>query len=313
VKKINLTPFDWGLVAAFGLTAVIGIVGYLYTSSMLDTAKQELGNENSRLQQLTTGRRYRPSEVNIKALEENNKRLEAMLQPIVEQMVKESEKISKVTEKDPVLFKQDVTDTVKRLTDQAKAKNVEIPANFAFTFGRYQQTNPTKEATLNLGKQLVGIEALSQLVYGAGIRKLIALRRTFDEDVASGGSGAGSSAESLPLKIVRGESGFYTVYPLEVEFECAPLELKAFLEGVAKAPNIFVIRSIQSTNSTTVPKLADLNKDAGSGGEGAAQGSARPEGRPPKTIIGNELIRVKVRIDLVEWTKPEGAEMAQKK
>jgi hypothetical protein len=313
VKKIALTPFDWGLVVAFGLTAIAGIGGYLYTSSLLDTAKQELGNENSRLQQLTTSRRYLPSEANIKALEENNKRLEAMLQPIMEQMLKKSEKLSKVTEKDPVLFKQDVTDTVKRLTDQAKAKNVEIPANFGFTFGRYQQTNPTKEATLNLGKQLAGIEALSQVVYNAGVRKLIAIRRTFDEDAGSGGVGAGSTAESLPLKIVRGESGFYTVYPLEVEFECAPLELKTFLEGAAKAPNIFVIRSVQSTNSTAVPKRADLDKDAGPVAGEAAEGASRNEPRPPKTIIGNELIRVKVRIDLVEWTKPEGAEVAQKK
>ena len=306
MKKIALTRFDWILVAAFGLVAVAGIGGYLYTSSLLQTAKDELGAEKTQYDALTTNRRYLPSEANIKALEENNKYLDAMLKPIVEQMTKESEKISKVTEKDPVLFKQDVTDTVKRLTDQAKAKNVEIPANFAFTFGRYQQTNPTKEATLNLGKQLLGIEALSQLVYNSGVRKIIAIRRTFDEDAGSS-AGMGSAAETLPLKIVRGESGFYTVYPFEVEFECTPQDLRGFLEGIAKASNIFVIRSVQSTNSTAVPKLAELNKDA------APAEGASTEPRPPKTILGNESIRVKVRIDLVEWTKPEGAEVAHKK
>lgn len=305
---LKLSKFEIGMIAAFVVVTGAGIGGYVYTSGMVETAKGNLASANGDLQKLIK-QRYLPSDANIKTLEENVTTLQNALQPIETQVLKSPEnKLGDIQAKNPVTWKNsDLDQTVQKLTALAKSHRVGLPADYYFGFSRYQKTNPSEASTLILGKQLYGVDLLASRLFDASesgsISSLRAIRRTFDEDAAGGqgGGGGGEGSESLKGSSVLGASKLYRVYPFEVEFSGTTAGMRVFLNSLLKAPALFIVRSVQVTNSKIEsPKVGDLGKSSG--------GNDSKVGRD--FIFGGEQLAVVVRVDMIEWLGTQGAEAA---
>lgn len=296
----KLSKFEIGMIVAFVVVTGAGIGGYIYTSGLVETAKADLTTANGELQKLVK-QRYLPSDANIKLLEGNVASLTAALKPIQAQILKSPEnKLGQMQPQNPVTWKNsDLDQTVQRLTALAKGRRVALPTDYYFGFSRYQKSNPSEQATLTLGKQLYGVEQLATKLFesgdGGSVIALRSIRRTFDEDPATSQGGGADGGESLRGTSQLGSSKLYRVYPFEVEFVGTTNGLRAYLNSLFKTPALFVVRSLQVTNSKIEsPKVGDLGK-----------GSNEKAGRD--FVFGGEQLTVLVRVDMIEWLGTQGA------
>lgn len=316
--KIQLSKFDGMILGAFVLTGVIGAGLYFWSSSQLKDLQDQLSQASSHLNQLVSGR-YMPDARNIKMLNENNKILKENLEAIETKLKASDSHLSDVQEKNPVIFKQDLNDVVQRLTAEAKSNDVVIPANFYFGFSRYLQSNPTQSSTLVLGKQLFGVERVCHLLFSSGITRLNSVARTFDEDgtASASDSPGNTSPDRITGKVASIDGGLYTVYPLQFEFTCYTGGLRKFLSNLISSPNLFIVRSIQISNSKPVPpRLDDMIKALGVTTAAPDPMGNSSTGKGLQPALGMENLRVKARIDLIEWTgsyQPAATAPAKKK
>lgn len=312
--SFKLSKFEIGMIAAFVVVTGAGVGGYFYTNGMVETAKNDLSSAQSDLQKLVK-QRYLPSDANIKALDENIKELRSSLQPVEAKALKSSEsKLGQIEAKNPVTWKNsDLDQTIQRLVALARAKRVAIPTDGYFGFSRYQKSNPSEQATLNLGKQLYAVDLLSTQLFnsnvGGSIVALKAVRRTFDEDsVGQAAAGGADGAESIKGSITVPHSKLYRVYPFEVEFIGNTTGLRNFLNSLNQTPVLFIVRSVQVTNSKMeAPKVVDLGKGAAADSRGGTAKTGRD------FVFGSEQLQAKVRVDMIEWlgTPAEAAQPAQ--
>lgn len=303
------SKFDIGMVAAFVLVTGAGIGGYFYTASLVDTAQQEMNAAAGDLQKLVK-EKYLPSDNNIKVLSDNIKQQRDVLQPIEDKVLQSPENpLSKIETENPVTWKNNgLTPTIQKLTTLAHSKHMSLPPDYFFGFARYHAANPPEPSTLILSKQLYGIEQLVTALIGSadssGVTALREVRRTFDEDAGSSDFNSGNPSEAgdaIPGTVKTGSNGLYRAYPLEIEFTCNTTGLRAFLNNVNQLPVIFIVRSVQISNTRLdSPKVADLAKASDT------RGTASSVGR--EFVFGAEQLLVRVRVDMVEWLGTKGAQ-----
>jgi hypothetical protein len=299
--KPSLTKFDFGAIGVAVLLTAAGAGAYFWASGQLDDAKAQVDAGRQKLTALQ-GRRFLPSQANVKTLKANNEAAQTLVGTVAEQLKTSEAPLAAVGEMNPVEFKNKLDITVKKLRTAADLKKTVLPPNFHFSFGRYVQANPSQAATLILGKQLLAIEQISGMLFDSGITKLNAVRRSFDEDSGAllSPSGATGESEVLKARVSKGTEGLYVVYPFEVEFEGSPRALRDFLEHLAQSPFLYVTRSVQVSNLDPQPKRReDLKKNDVAPVDPAS--GAPVVSQPPRTVQGLELIRSKIRLDLVEW------------
>ncbi len=73
-----------------------------------------------------------------------------------------------------------------------------------------------------------------------------------------------------------------------------------------KSPYLFVIRSINVENSNlTSPMASDLDRLAGPPAPVTAPGDTpsadAPPPKGPQYLFGNSILKVKIRVDMIEW------------
>lgn len=300
--KGKLTQIQIVALAGILGIVVLGLGGYFYLASQLSATQEEIVQQNAERQKLLS-RPYTPSAANIKGLGENNEVLTAALKQLNERLRSPESKLASVSQVNAIVFKQYLAEERKKLVALAASKNVALPANFYFGFSRYVNQNPEDRDTAFLGKQWLAINELSQLLCLSGVGRIENIRRTFDEvgggdnkDAASLGTEAGS--EILRGKMQVLSRGLYSVYPFELEFMAKPAALRSFLGKVLSTPNIFVVRAVYVNSVMPSPRrLEDLAKEVG-----VSPGGASTAARPPVPAMGFEEVKVRLRIDMVDWS-----------
>jgi len=326
MKKLNLSKFDLGIIIAAVVIALLGGGGYFYLSGLLSSAQDDVHAAKSSFDTYSAsksagGATIVVSPANATTLQNNINLLKAQLDPLINtKLLAKDNKLSSVVKEDPVAWKAGLDATVQRLKTSAKAHNVDLPPSFYFGFSRYVSQSPNAEQTTVLGKQLLGLDELSNILINLQIKDIGALRRTYEEDPHSnfgnnGGSGA-ADPDQLGGYSSRGPGNSYISYPFEVEFETTSevQNLRDFIDNLAQSPYIFVIRSISVENSQPdSPMVSDLERIAGpppapmtDSSPGAVAATTSTKG--PQYLFGNGTLRVKARIDLIEWTAQLPAE-----
>ncbi len=300
---MKLTRIQWIAIAGMAAIGLLGGGGLFYLSQQLGQAQDALQSKVGDLQKLT-GARYFPSQANIDALEKNNQALSQALDVLNQKLLAPGNVLAQVAEKNPVVFKQELSEKIHSLTDLAAKDAVRIdPAASYFGFTTYQNNNPSDRATRILGKQLIGISEVASALFGAKVSSLDALRRTFDENGAAPtlSSGGGAGTEALHAKISTPENGLYTAYPLEVEFTGSEESLRNFLANLSNSTYVLVPRALYiSSKRTAPPRIDDLVNEI----------QAIAAGKKPPTFVvamGNEDLHVRARIDLIDWTGQKAA------
>ena len=327
MKKLKLSPFDLGIIIAAVVIALLGGGAWLYLSGQLAAAQTDVTNAKAAYDKLSVYKSPRESIIinaaNQKTLQNNIDLLREQLEPLIADKLQSKEnKLSSITTEDPVAWKHDLDDTVQRLNAAAKTRNVAIPKNFYYGFGRYRTQSPNESQTTVLSKQMTGIEALANILIASQVKSIKSIRRTYEENGRSGGGGGGDSEASSDTDHLAGSSfdapgNDYTSYPFQVEFETTSEELRTVTTGLIQSPYVFVARAYSIENSQpNSPQLNVLDQMAGpppgsvtdtSPGEVAATTSTKG---PQYLFGGNSTITVKLRVEMIEWKAALPAENA---
>jgi hypothetical protein len=319
MKKLNLSTFDLGMIIAFVVIGLLGGGAWWYLSGQLQAAQDDCKAAYDDFNKNSTSEGIVVSGPNKKILQDNIKLLKARIIPLIQdKLVPKENKLASIDREDPVAWKHDLDDEVRRLTDAAKAHGVKIPSGFYFAFSRYLNENPDEDQTIVLSKQLLAVQQITTALVNAPVKGITSIGRTYEEDNThsdSPGGGPGPNgapdAEHLPGYSFSVGNGAYTAYPFEVEFDASTATFRKFVDDLLASPYIFVIRSVSVQNlQPSSPHLDDLDKIAGA--TAAPSVTDSPPGQVaattsvagPQYLFGNASLHVKIRIDLIEWDEP---------
>ena len=315
MKKLSLSGFDIGAIIAAVVIALLGGGAWWYLSGALQDAQADDASAKSDYDKYSTKYDIVVSPSNGNILQANIDLLKAQLDPLIQsKLLPKENKLSTIDKKDPVAWKHDLDNEVQRLTGAAKNHSVTVPPNFYFGFSRYINQSPGDEQTAVLGKQLLGIQELSNILINAPVKDILAIRRTYEEDahITGGGfigSSGGTDSDHLAANALVAPAGAYTDYPFEVEFETSPENLRPIVDNLIQSPYLFVVRTLTIENSDPEsPKTSSLDAMAGTpaapsvvdSSPGAVASTQSTLG--PQKFFGYATLKVKARIDMIEWT-----------
>jgi hypothetical protein len=307
--------FDLGFIIAFAVVTLLGGGAWWYLSGELQTAQDDVGKAKADFDKYSSAGATKDSIVvspsNEKSLRTNIDLLKAQLDPLIHaKFLPKENKLRSIDKEDPVAWKHDLDDEVHRLNSAAKVHGVTLPPNFYFGFSRYLSQNPSDEQTAVLSKQLVGVEQLATILINAPVRGIQAMRRTYEEDPHTGpGNASGPAAEGDHLGgySLNAAGNAYTAYPFEVNFDTTSENLRSVINNLIQSPYVFVIRtlSIQNSNPNS-PLINDLDKLAGPPAPPVVDAppgevAATIPTKGPQFLFGNSTLKIKARIDMIEW------------
>jgi hypothetical protein len=307
MKKLKLTGVDIGAIVAFVVITLAGVGGWYYLSGNLATAQQQATDAYTVFQNNSTNAKYKVvvSHTNEKTLHNNIDVMNSELDPLITGVLQaDGDKLSGVSREDPVAWKHDLDDEVRRLTTAAHLKSVALPANFYFGFGRYRGQSPGDDQTQVLTKQLLGIHELATILIDSQVASIGAIRRTYEE-----GGGTADDPDYLTGRAYPAPNQVYQVYPFQVEFVGSPEDLRPFVNKLIQSPYILILRSIaiESTAGDS-PKTNGLDQMAGASPGGDNSGT--PKG--PQFLFGNATLKIVARVDMIEWLTPPSTALPPK-
>jgi hypothetical protein len=324
MKKIS--RFDLGMIIAFVVVAILGGAGWWYLSGQLATAQAAASTAGSDFDTYTKKEVYLPTESNIKTLQANIDTMTAQLDPIVKDKLQSPKSaLANMNTVTTVEWKHNLDDEVGKLNDAAKVHGIIVPKNFYFGFSRYLNTNPAEDATPVLERQELAIGEVANILIGAPVREIVAVRRTYEEDPDTEGRGnrpaaTTTSSDQLAGHSVEAPGGVYTSYPFEFEFTVKDMAaFRKVVNDLTASNYVFVIRSVMVQNQRldspkerdldTIANAANSAAGAGSGpasnatpvGSGAPATNAPPPALGLRYLFGDETVHIRARIDLVDW------------
>jgi len=308
----KLSGFDLGIIIAFVVLTLLGGGAWWYLSGGLQDAQTQVTNAKADFDKYSTKSNIVVSSANGDTLRANIDVLKTQLDPVIQaKLLPKENTLHSIDKEDPVAWKHDLDDDVHSLNTAAKAHGVALPQNFYFGFSRYLNQSPNDEQTAVLKKQLVGIEQLSSIMINASVKRILAIRRTYEEDPRT----AMTSATTLPTELdhlagysLNAAGNAYTDYPFEIDFETTSENLRNVINNLVQSPYLFVVRTISIQNSSlNSPQINDLDKLAGAPagsvvGTSPGEVAATTSTKGPQFLFGNSTLKIKARVDMIEWT-----------
>ncbi|MCG3148127.1 MAG: hypothetical protein PCFJNLEI_01569 [Verrucomicrobiae bacterium] len=262
------------------------------------TVVQELDIKKGELQRLQSNKIY-PSVENIEVLKRDQEQLRRLYGLLQNAALREA--IHPPDLEREIDFAQLMRATVARLSDSAKKNDVKVEESFTWGFSRYVTTIPCKNPAVKgddckrllraLAKQLLIVEKLSGILIDSKVSAITAIRRSEIE--------SGTSADSLAAPLTDDAKSLYRTYPFEVQFSADTDALRRFLNTLAQANHLYIVRSIQIGAVVQQIQLPAAPRPTSDLTEFEVK-----EPETPKTIETRRL-NVTVRLDAVEFRPVE--------
>jgi len=283
----------------------IGILGGLLwflrqASAAQATVVQDLETQKSELHRLQDTKPF-PSKENIDVLKRDYDqihRLNGLMQNAAIRDITQPPELER-----PIDFSQLMRATVARLTELAGKNNVSVGESFAWGFSRYVATFPCtnpaargddcKRLLRLLAKQLLMVEKLSGLLIDNKVGAIGAIHRTEVE--------TGASSDTLNTPITDDVKSLYRIYPFEVQFTADTVALRNFLNALAQAENLYIVRSVHITAITQQVRAPAVtaSRPPTEFGEFEAKVPEAPK------MIETRRLNVTVRLDVIEFPPVE--------
>lgn len=188
------------------------------------------------------GRKPYPSDENIRAVREEEKRLEKLREVLKQHFPP----VAAAPVSDALELKVLIETAIAELRAEAEAAGVMLPdRDYAFTFQRLRPMAPSQfdsNSIPTLAEQVAQVGALARVLFDARVHSLEAIRRPAilkDE---------GGTADYLTQKPVSDD--LVTRMPMEVTFRTFSGELANVVSGLAALPNTVVIKKISIEPTT---------------------------------------------------------------
>lgn len=142
-------------------------------------------------------------------------------------------------------FKALLEGAITGLERVAERNGVKLPSKYAFTFGEQRKEMVLDEKKLPvLAGQVIDIESICRVVFESRINELNSVRRPtlMTNDFGS---------DFLARKAARDDKVGILDTPYEISFNCFSAELAAVLSGLANAPQMLVVKSINIERPTS--------------------------------------------------------------
>ena len=231
-------------------------------------------------------------------------------------------------------FRQLMEETLRQLVNDARAKTVALPANFAFGFQRYAEGNlPAEEEMNRLVDQLNSVKALCEILYDAGIGELVSVDRTvFEKDAQVapveeefGRRSARNRTESAPaapsVELAADPLGLYTKEHYVLSYRAQDPANWKVLDRLSQGSPFVVVTRVEIVNSARPAVAAPPPAEeaapasaapapvstAGWQSPGAAAAVAKPAAeilpRELRIVAGQELPNVRLEVDLYRFAE----------
>jgi hypothetical protein len=307
----NLSQFDMTMIVVFVIVSLLGGGGAYYLATyQLAPAQQEIQTIDNEFKTYTDRMIFLPTQKNVKVLQGNIDMIKSQLDPLIQNNLQApGNTLGTIHNENTVDWKHKLDLEVAKLNAAAKVQGVQLPSdNYYYSFARYLSQAPSEPKTGVLSKQLLAVETMTNIIIGAQVNALKAIRRTAEEDdhayVQQGAPGSGDLLTGHSIDI---GGGIYTAYPFEIEFDATTDAIRKIINDLTQSPYVFVIRSVTVSNQTTgSPQLGDLDKIAGvqqstSVTDSPGVVAATKSRAGPQYLFGNEILHVQIRVDFIEW------------
>jgi hypothetical protein len=297
---------------AFGILFLLAGAGggaaWYWSHTQLAEAQQRRADLEGKINRLITSGYY-PTPQNLEQLRQNTRLLEERFTPVVARMAVSAAELDDVrgtrTEKGSSglsgdEWKKRLAAERDALLQRAQAQGVTVPEDFYLGFKSYRARVPEQAHTYELGLQLRGLSTLCGILLESGVSGVREAKRVLMES-----SGPATGDEALNAANADGFHGNYRMYPLEVRFRGPPGCVREVLNRIAGSKLFYVIRFVELRNDKTeAPKKSEVVR--------AGVGTAAAGGQAPliRTVLGQEQVEVRLRVDLIDW-KGGGAAAAQ--
>ena len=211
-------------------------------------------------------------------------------------------------------FKSLLDQTLFDLHKKSEEASVALPTrDYAFTFAHQKtQLQFPAEAFPALPQQLAEIRSISEILFGARVNRLVAIRRSrlyADEPLSQ------VDHHESPPEV--NETVGMAINPYEVTVHAFTPELATALQSFYKSTNGLVVRSIQVEVASTpdpnlpaggvqpVTPVAPVTRPLPPGTRAVAPVAAKPA-ETIKTVLNERLLKITMMIDVMR-TRPPGA------
>jgi hypothetical protein len=292
-----------------------GAAGWYWVSSQVDDLQSQQSSVAGNIAALEK-KTYSPVSANLILLKKSDEELQQLLDGFKEELQRRDKVFDQIRATssdgvqkglDPDAWKKIFGGARDRLTKDAAEAKVKLPQDYDFTFSAYRLSLPPDNLTLPLGIQLLGVEKISDILIGSKVQSINAIKRA---DVES--KPGGVSRESTDLfgaNILQGPGELYKVYPFSLSFTCSPAVFSDVVNKIEASDLLFVIRDISIENEKQTIPLASQVKAALTNGGGGSSGEKVAKLVIP--VLGQELIQVNLRVDLLYLTLHGSGEVKQ--
>ena len=289
--NLGQNKFFIGLGAAL-LLGFIGLGWMVFQAySDADAANTRYQEQVAELQRLQTLPLY-PESSNLKILEAQKKVAAESAVTLHQQLVPMAFPLVQIT---PEQFQDQLTATVKSLTDKAAANGVALSDKLYLGFSEYRTATPKPEAAAALGRQLKCVELAVDTLIERKVTAINKITRTLlpEELDASKQPAASPKDKAAPAK-----SPLLTKYPFEIELVAEQKAVQGVLNDLSKTnKQFFIIQPLPIKN--------EVDKAPKKGGQGdkiaaaALAPGATPKPEKMKYVLGAEKLNVTLRFDAV--------------
>lgn len=322
MAQLKFSPAALTTTIVILVIAAVGSAAWYFTGQSVTQAENtflQVQHEHNRLQ----NRANFPSQENLEELLARIEKLESQILPVRKTLEAVSLPAEQVV---GTVFQSQFARLRQRLLDECQSAGIALPENFQFGFSLYATSTPVAEDTPKLGIQLNLVEHIVDTLVQARVIRIHGLRRMLVEsspppvalETASGLRGQNQDTDFFS-QIPQNESLDYVVFPFLVEFESDEGTLRRIVNHFSSPPPLisesapqqprnpyFVIRAVRVENAKkSLPTIEQLRGAAagttGGGSPPALIPGLSPGSIAPVIVVGNETIRVAMRLDYIGW------------
>ncbi|HAL91725.1 MAG TPA: hypothetical protein DCM68_01715 [Verrucomicrobia bacterium] len=320
-------PLLIGGVVALLLAAALSYLLFSAKGSYAD-GFSGLSNVQGRLQRLTS-RAVFPSEPNVQAMGKQVEIYQDYLDGLFESMSQGQIATEPITRD---RFRQLMEAVLRQLMNDARAKSVALPPDFAFGFQRYAAGNlPVEEEMGRLVDQLRSIAALCEILYDAGIGELVSVERTvFEKDAQvavpeeeqgrRGRNRAEPVAVATSTELFRDPDGLFTKEHYVLSYRAQDAANWKALDRLARGAPFTVVTKLEISNparpAVVPPKVEEKvavpsqpvsttgwQAPPGAAGTGVTKEEPAILPRELRVVAGQELPNVRLEVDLYRFAE----------
>jgi len=197
----------------------------------------------------------------------------------------------------PQQFMDDLRTTVNQMTEKAATVGVTLPKDFYLGFGQYATTPPSKMAAPALARQLAIINQVVLRLIDFKVQSLDSLDRRLLPEEAAG------EPEKNPKKQEVLER-----YPFDLAFTAEQAKFRVAFNALLGADQFLIIRALGIQNtSMAAPLIAQPEKNSADSAGQAPAGVPASTAGELNVILGQEQVKVTMRIEIVDFSEPAEA------